>query len=137
MTLTILDQHIEKFEQEFSKVNFFQKKKEHQYEFSLPPSQSIELKYLDPGVFLSSPFHEMPKKNLETFFMHLMQGNYLGQGTGRTWISLEPNEKFLTLSMAMPYEVNYVEFKEMLEEFMNYFEFWKAQVEDFIKKQVD
>lgn len=136
MTVTILDQHLQMFEKEYKKPHLFTKKKENQYEFSAPPLMNIQVHYLDPGIHMHCMIHAMPTKNLEPFMMEIMEANYLGVGTGKNWLALEPNEKYLTLSMTIPYEVNYMEFKRYIEQYMNYAEYWKDQVEDFIKKQV-
>ncbi len=135
MRLTILDHHIGTFEKEFVQPQLFHKEGERDYWLMTSHTPKIDIKYLDPGVLMTCPIAQIPEKDLEVFFMHVMSGNYLGQGTGRGWVSLDPTEKFLTLSLAIPYEANYVEFKEMLEEFLNYLIYWKEQVETFIKKQ--
>lgn len=135
MRLTILDHHISTFEEEFTQTNLFHKENEKEYWFMASGYPKIELKYLDPGVLIFCTISQIPEKDLEVFFMHAMSANYLGQGTGRGWLSLDGSEKFLTLSLAFPYEANYVEFKEILEEFMNYYLYWKEQVETFIKEQ--
>ncbi|MBI5274591.1 MAG: type III secretion system chaperone [Chlamydiales bacterium] len=136
MALTILDQHLDQFEKEFKRKSLFIKEKEHVYYFSADHPFPIYVRYLDPGVHFFSTLHAIPTKNLESFFMYIMSANYLGLGTGKSIIGLEPNEKFLTLSMAIPYEENYMEFKELLEEFLNHLQYWKDQIETYIKKQV-
>lgn len=64
----------------------------------------------------------------EAFFIYLMKANFLGQGTGGSIIAVDPDEKFLTLSLIIPYEVNYRIFRDKLEDFINYLEFWKAEL---------
>ena len=64
----------------------------------------------------------------EDFYMYLMKANYLGQGTGNSIISIDPNEKFLTLSSLIAYEVNYKMFRDLLEDFVNYLSFWKKEI---------
>lgn len=136
MSLTILDQHLDTFQKDFKRKSLFIKEKENVYYFTVGQLLPIYIRYLDPGIHFISSIHSLPTKNLEPFFMYIMSANYLGLGTGKSIISLDPNEKFLTLSMAIPYEVNYIEFKELVEEFLNHIKYWKDQIETYIKKQV-
>jgi len=42
-----------------------------------------------------------------------------------------PNEKDLTLSLGLPYELNYSIFREKFEDFVNYLVYWKEEVTKF------
>ena len=87
----------------------------------------IEMKDLDPGFYFSSNIGPLPKKKTEEFLMLLMKANFLGQGTGGATLGLKEDESFLTLSLSLPYEMNYKAFKDSLEEFANFVEFWKKE----------
>jgi hypothetical protein len=87
-------------------------------------------------IFISSnisPFNEKEIKNVEDFYIYLSQANYLGQGTGNSVISIDPDEKFLTLSTLIAYEVNYKMFFDWVEEFVNYLSYWKKEVNNKIR----
>ncbi|MBU6446012.1 MAG: CesT family type III secretion system chaperone, partial [Verrucomicrobia bacterium] len=73
----------------------------------------------------------VPKKKKEELFMYLMRANLLGQGTASSRIGMDPNEKFLTLSLGVPYEMNYQSFREAIEDFVNYLFYWRAKVAKF------
>ena len=88
---------------------------------------NIAMKDLDPGVYFSSNIGPLPKKKTEDFLMLLMKANFLGQGTGGATLGLKEDESFLTLSLSLPYEMNYKAFKDSLEEFANFVEFWKKE----------
>ena len=60
--------------------------------------------------------------------MYLMKANLLGQGTGGATLAMDENENFLTLSLVLPYDMNYKTFKDALEDFANYLDFWKAEL---------
>jgi hypothetical protein len=90
-------------------------------------SFDIEMKDLDPGFYFSSNIGPLPKKKTEEFLMLLMKANFLGQGTGGATLGLKEDESFLTLSLSLPYEMNYKAFKDSLEEFANFVEFWKKE----------
>ena len=87
----------------------------------------IGMKDLDPGFYFSSNIGPLPKKKTEDFLMLLMKANFLGQGTGGATLGLKEDESFLTLSLSLPYEMNYKAFKDSLEEFANFVEFWKKE----------
>ena len=57
-----------------------------------------------------------------------MKANFLGQGTGDATIGLDENENFLTLSLVLPYDMNYKMFKDALEDFVNYLDYWKEEL---------
>jgi hypothetical protein len=87
----------------------------------------IQLRKLEEGVFLSAPIHPLPSNDTESFLTYAMKGNFLGQGTGGAVIGLKNDETTLTLSLHLPYEMNYTEFKENLEQFVNYIDYWKKE----------
>jgi hypothetical protein len=63
-----------------------------------------------------------------------MRANLLGQGTGKCRIGLEPQEKLLTLSLGLPYEMKYPTFREKVEDFINYVIYWREEIAQFEKK---
>lgn len=97
--------------------------------------ESITLKDLDPGVALHAQICEVPKKKREELFIYLMRANLLGQGTGSARIGLDADEKFLTLSLGLPYEMNYQIFKENVEDFVNYLIWWRDEVVKFEQEE--
>jgi Tir chaperone family protein CesT len=92
---------------------------------------TIQIKELDPGVFFCSQIAPCPLKQREELFTLLMQANFLGQGTGGGVLSLDGEEKFLTLSLALPYDMNYKAFKDGIGDFANYVDYWKDEVKRF------
>lgn len=89
---------------------------------------------LNPGCSLASKIRELPHKSKEDLFIYIMKGNFLGQGTGGGTLGLDEDEKSLTLSLSLPYEINYAIFKEKLEEFINHLEYWRNAIEDYARK---
>jgi hypothetical protein len=92
---------------------------------------NISLKELDPGVLFFSRIGKCPSDKKEELFMLLMKANFLGQGTGGAAIALDKDENDLTLSLALPYDMNERLFKESLEDFANYVDYWKAELTRF------
>lgn len=104
--------------------------KDDQQMFHVPinPSMNISMKELDPGIFLYSPIGPCPPQKREELFILLMKANFLGQGTGGGTIGMDPEEKFLTLSLALPYDMNYKAFKGIVEDFANFVDYWREEL---------
>jgi hypothetical protein len=98
------------------------------FHFPLNESLSIAVKELDPGVLLTSPIAPCPNKKRELLFIKLMKANLFGQGTLGSTIGLSLDEKLLTLSSAIPYEMDYRGFKEAFEDFANVVDYWRTEV---------
>jgi hypothetical protein len=88
----------------------------------------LTMKELDPGIYFQAPVAPLPKQKREELLMLLMKANFLGQGTGGSALGLKEDESFLTLSLALPYEMNYKTFREAVEDFVNYVDYWKNRV---------
>ena len=98
-------------------------------------NESIALKDLDPGMALQAQICLCPEKKKESLFIYLMRANLLGQGAGGARIGLDSDEKFLTLSLGLPYELNYQTFKETIEDFVNYLIYWQNEIGKFESEQ--
>jgi len=99
-----------------------------QFALKLNAEQVIMLKEEGEGIVLRARIATLPLERQEELCMHLMKGNFLGQGTGKSVIGLSEDEKFLTLSQVLPYDMNYKAFKLLLEEFANYLDFWQEEM---------
>jgi hypothetical protein len=91
----------------------------------------LSLTELAPGFAIYCPICPLPKDQREDLLIHLMQANFLGQGTGGARIGLDADEKLLTLSHGFPYEMNYRPFKERVEDFANFAAYWRDVVEKY------
>ncbi len=92
-------------------------------------SYPIQMRKLDVGAYFSALIGPLPTLEREEFLLKLMKANFLGQGTGGGVVGLKEDESFLTLSLNLPYEMDYTSFKEAVEEFINYLEYWKGEIE--------
>jgi Tir chaperone family protein CesT len=99
------------------------------------PKTEIALMDLDPGVEMRARLADCPKERREELFIYVMRANLLGQGTGASRIGLDDKEKFLTLSVGLPYEMNYHGFKEAFEEFVNHLVYWRDVLAKFEKNE--
>ena len=102
----------------------------------VPETHEVWIKDLNPGVYLRCVIAPNIGSADETFYMYLMKANFLGQGTGGGTLTLDPEEKFLTLINLIPYEVNYKIFRDKLEDFVNYIEYWQKEVKNYETRQL-
>ncbi len=103
------------------------------YLLNLSSEMQISLKELDPGACFHAPLSLLQIPKREELMIYLMKANFLGQGTGGSVIGLDENEKFLTLSLVLPYDMNYKSFKDSLEDFANYVDYWREELIQFKK----
>ncbi len=92
---------------------------------------AISIRQLETGVYFFAKISAPPATKKEELLTELMKANFLGQGTGGACIGLSEDESSLTLSHALPYEMNYKTFKEALEDFANFLDYWKKETAKF------
>ena len=104
--------------------------------YTIPIEEGIfvTVQELRPGFNLFATFTMFPQiENTEILSTALMNANLLGRGTGNALIGLDENGKYLTLSQTITYEVNYHEFRDTLEDFVNTIDYWNGLVIEFSK----
>ena len=69
----------------------------------------------------------MPKENCEEFFRTCMVGNLLGRETGGAALGTDASEQNLCLSYTLPGEINYRDFRDAFEDFINYSDAWRKE----------
>ena len=104
------------------------------YPLKMSEDTIIYIREFEQGVFFQAEITECPKDHLEELLIYLMRANLLGQGTGSSVIGLDEQEKSLTLSLCLPYEMNYRVFRENLEDFVNYLNYWREEIDELQKK---
>lgn len=90
---------------------------------------------LKPGLFVTARITSVPAQRKEELFTYLMRANLLGQGTGETRLGIDAEEKFLTLSLALPYEMDYPQFREKVEDFVNYLRYYREEILQKIQEE--
>jgi len=105
-----------------------EKSRENFYSLKLPQISEIQLKKLDPGFYFKTTVGPTPEKRKEDFLGLLLRANYLGQGTRGASLGMSLDEKFLTLSASLSYEMNYKHFKESIEDFVNTTYYWQDEL---------
>lgn len=99
------------------------------FHISLSETITIAIKSLNPGLFLAADVGFLPTRNKEDNLMYFMKANFLFQGTGGQVLGVNSEEKSLTLSQKIVQEVNYLRFKEIIEDFANYLGYWQKELE--------
>ncbi len=97
------------------------------YHLTLEDNLVIFVKDLNPGFYFLCQLMPVPEENPENIFMALMLGNLFGQGTGGSVIAIDQESNMLTLSFALPYRFTFQEFRNQLEDFTNYVDFWRRE----------
>lgn len=116
------------------KLDPIKENKDKIYELSINSETLITIYNKNPYIFLRSNISDMPPTKKEDLLIYLMRANLLKQGTEGSKIGLSDNEKTLTLLFRMDYEVEYIGFKENIEEFINYLNFYKQEVIKYKEK---
>jgi hypothetical protein len=95
--------------------------------------EEVEIRDLQPGISFHGRICPCPEKKREELFLLLGKANYLGQQTGPARIGMSADEKFLTLSLGIPYEMSKEVFRDQLEDFVNFMIHWRKEVANFEK----
>lgn len=97
------------------------------YVFPLEEGLSITMTDLPNGFLLKAHVAPYPKVKEELFATQVMLANLFGQGTKGAILGLSLDGTFLTLTLIVDYPVEYKEFKESLEDFINVIDFWRDE----------
>jgi hypothetical protein len=106
-----------------------EKNTEGYYAVSLNDTTELLFKDLKPGLTCKSVLGALPiEGSLEDLYILLMKANFLGQGTKQGAIAIDDNIKTLIFTLSIPEELNYRLFKEVIEDFVNYLDYWKKRI---------
>lgn len=97
--------------------------------YSLPLEEGLDIKITEipGGVYFSCGVAPFPKTNGEIFTTQAMFGNLFGQGTRGAVLGLSLDGNTLTLTRAIDYNIEYKEFKEILEDFITAVDLWREE----------
>jgi Tir chaperone protein (CesT) family len=124
----MLETFLKTLSEELNLAPSFQQNKEQFYAVFLNPELEIKVKELDPGMLFFGKVGPCPALKKEELFIYLMKANFLGQGTGGASLGFDEIGNCLTLSLILPYDLNYKLFRDALEDFVNYIDYWKAEL---------
>ena len=123
MTEQLLNQLVE----ELGLLSPLEKDENGYFHLKISGSLEIAIKNTSPGFLLLAKIAPIPEGAKELSLEYYMEANFLGQGTGNNIIGIDPEEKFLTLSNSIQYDVDYKIFKEIIEAFANYLNHWQEE----------
>ncbi len=79
---------------------------------------------LGSGIHLTAVVAACPKDQQDMFFTQALLANLFGQGTKGAILGLNSQGTQLTLSKVLDYNIDYKEFKNEFEDFINACDFW-------------
>ncbi|MBN1914478.1 MAG: type III secretion system chaperone [Parachlamydiales bacterium] len=123
----MIEQYISRLCQDLQ-MDIPQKSRDESYLLSVREDVPIAFSPIDEGFYAHARIAPAPEKK-EDFYIYAMNANLLHQGTGAMILGLDHEDNFLTISLKIPYEIKYEEFKNYVEDFVNYFLYWKAEAE--------
>jgi hypothetical protein len=97
---------------------------------TVPPSIEIEVELGERGGEMRVLLAPLPEEGREVVLSHLMQANYLGQGTGGGVLGIAEESGTITFSRRLQRDIGSKELQERIEEFVNYAEYWREQLEN-------
>lgn len=97
--------------------------------YSIPLEEGVVVSLTDQpqgGIYLSSTVAPVPQAK-EVFFGKALRANLFGRATRQSVLGLNESGTLLTLSREITNDVNFKEFKEILEDFMNTLDTWREE----------
>lgn len=101
------------------------------YLFPVDEETSIAIKEIPRGFSMSCILPESPITNEEEAYTHALHANLYSQGTKGSILGLDSEGKRLTLSRSIDYNIDYKEFKDLLEDFLNSVDLWSGEIKAF------
>lgn len=94
------------------------------YTFPLDEGLAVNISEIPQGFMFKCSVAPYPKVKEESFSTQAMLGNLFGQGTQGGVLGLTLDGATLTLTRFVDYNVDYKEFRNMLEDFINAVDMW-------------
>jgi len=108
------------------------------YSLHLEPDLHISLRENpDSGISMFTVVAPLPEEKREEFLLKTMIANLFGRETGGAALGLDKDGKKITLLAFLPLQVNYRDFHDFLEDFVNYADAWRIETTDFIEQPTD
>jgi len=97
------------------------------YQFPVDEETTILITEIPRGFEFTCNVSPCPEKKQEEFFTSALFANLFSQGTEGCVLGLDAEGEMVTLSRTVDYEVDYQEFRDMLEDFVNTVGQWKEE----------
>ncbi|NGX42771.1 MAG: hypothetical protein K940chlam7_01058 [Chlamydiae bacterium] len=98
--------------------------------YALPVDKdlSMTISEIPRGFSLNCILIDCPTEQEEAFYTQTLFANLFGQGTEGCVLGLDAEGKTLTLSREVNYDIEYKDFRDMVEDFMNSIDFWRQEI---------
>jgi hypothetical protein len=101
------------------------------YAIPIAESGSLFITSVPRGFTLRCQFAFIKPENEETFYTHALQANLFGEGTEGSILGIDSEGKQLILSREIDYNLEYKEFREIIEDFLNSVDFWREEAQAY------
>lgn len=123
----MLDKYIKQFEQDLE-LPPLTGPKPGVYRIDLNEGIRIVISTIPDGFLIFSELTELPKEKKENIYYQTLTSNLFGQGTKGALLGLNDQGNMLTISRTVDYNVEYKDFKEIVEDFINAIDYWNEQL---------
>lgn len=124
----MLDDHMKKLQKEMELTQPLNTDLPGVYALPLEEGLTVIVTSMGSGCVLTCNMIACPKQREEDFYSTALLGDLFGQGTGGAVLGLSEDGNMLTLSKAIDYNIEYKDFKDLLEDFINSVDFWRQEV---------
>ena len=126
----MLETHLQQLAKELELEGSFATQVPGVFQFPLEEYLSVTLTAHSPGFSFSCSLGPIPKVKETEFFTRLLLGNLFCQGTKGSVLGLNEEGNQLTLTQDIGYNVDYKEFRDALEDFVNSVDFWHLELQN-------
>lgn len=138
MQKNMLKRFIEQLSADFKLEQTLAPNEDGSYSLSLEPNLSISLSETgESGIKIYTVVCSLPKEATEIFLLKTMAANLFGLETGNSALGLDKTGKRLVLVHFIPQQLNYKEFHDALEDFVNYADSWNEETRAFFKQETE
>jgi len=131
----MLETHLKQISLQYSFPLDLEKDGEGFYQLMIDPQTPLAIKELPKGFVCRSDVAALTTQDLEDLLALLMRANYLGQGTKGGVLALNETAQAIVFFTSMLQEYNYKEFKDKIEECVNYLNYWKTRIKEATTKR--
>ncbi len=125
--MVMLDKYIKQFEQDLE-LPPLSGLKPGVYRIDLNEGIRIVISTIPDGFLIFSELRELPKDKKENIYYQSLTSNLFGQGTKGSLLGLNDQGNMLTISRTVDYNVEYKDFKEIIDDFINAIDYWNEQL---------
>lgn len=124
-----LDRLIAQFEKEMELTGSLATEVRGIYALPLDEGVTITIRDLLEGkIGLECPLIDCPKVREEALYTQMLLANLFGQGTRGAVLGLTEDGKTILLTQVIEYELDFRDFQDLIEDFINAVDFWREEV---------